>query len=49
VKIWEKILIYSTLLFIVLFNGAGIIIETIYNRNLNLVITTGLNEYGAVK
>lgn len=49
-KIWEKIFIYSILLFILLFNGAEIIIiETIYNRNLNVVITTGLNEYEAVK
>ena len=32
-KIWEKIFLSSILLFILLFNGAGIvIIETIYNR-----------------
>ncbi|MDV4151740.1 HAMP domain-containing sensor histidine kinase [Clostridium sp. AL.422] len=49
-KIWEKIFVSSILLFILLFNGAGIvIIETIYNRGLNLVITTGLNEYEGIK
>lgn len=50
VKIWKKIFVYSILLFILLFNGAAIIIiENIYNRSLNVVITTGLNEYEGIK
>lgn len=49
-KIWKKIFLYSIILFIFLFNGAGIfIIENIYNRNLEMAIKSTINESSSVR
>ncbi|GEM_PF-778899 len=49
-KVWKKIFLYSIVLFIILFNGAGIsIIENIYNRNLEMTIDSTINESNNVK
>lgn len=50
VKIWKKIFLYSIILFIILFNGAGVvIIENIYNRNLENTIVSYINEYKSIR
>ena len=44
-KIWKKIFLYSLILFIIVFNGAGfIIIENIYNRNTNIAVKSSLSD-----
>lgn len=44
-KIWKKIFLYTLILFIIVFNGAGIIvIENIYDRNMDIVIKSALND-----
>lgn len=49
-KIWKKIFLYSIILFIILFNSAGIlIIENIYNRNLEMTISTVIGESSSIK
>lgn len=49
-KIWKKIFLYSIILFILIFNGAGIfIIQKIYNRNLENIIIASINEYKSIK
>ncbi|MGL5415355.1 MAG: sensor histidine kinase [Clostridium sp.] len=44
-KIWKKIFIYSFILFVVIFNVAGVmIIENIYSRNLNFAIKNSITD-----
>ena len=49
-KIWKKIFLYSIVLFIILFNSAGIlIVENIHNRNLEMTISTAIIENNSIK
>ncbi len=48
-KFWKKIFIYSITVFIILFNGAGImIIENIHKRNLDAAIISNLKDYDGI-
>lgn len=45
-KFWKKIFLYSVILFLVLFNGAGIIlIEKIYSDNLETALKQAMDKY----
>ena len=45
-KFWKKIFLYSLILFLLLFNGGGIIlIEKIHNENLNTAIKSLMYKY----
>ena len=45
-KFWKKIFLYSLILFLLLFNGGGIIlIEKIHSENLNTAIKTLMYKY----
>ena len=45
-KIWKKIFLYSVILFLLLFNGGGIIlIEKIHSDNLNTVLKYVMYKY----
>ncbi|KEI03082.1 HAMP domain-containing protein, partial [Clostridium botulinum] len=44
-KIWKKIFLCTLILFIVVFNGAGIIvIENIYHKNMDISVKSALNN-----
>lgn len=44
-KIWKKIFVYSFILFIVIFNIAGVmIVENIYSRSLNFAIKNSITD-----
>lgn len=48
-KFWKRIFVYSMLLFLIIFNGAGVfIIENIHKRNLDTFIQTSLNEHNSM-
>ena len=45
-KFWKKIFLYSVILFLILFNGAGIIlIEKIYSDNLETALKQAMDKY----
>ncbi|MBO0576189.1 HAMP domain-containing histidine kinase [Clostridium botulinum] len=49
-KFWKKIFIYSMVLFIIIFNGAGIfIIENIYKRGLDRTIKIAIDEHRGIE
>lgn len=48
-KFWKRIFFYSIILFIILFNGAGIVlIEKIHKDNMNNIINSTINQYSSV-
>jgi len=48
-KFWKRIFLYSIILFIVLFNGAGIIlVEKIHKKNIDNAITSTINQYSNI-
>lgn len=49
-KFWKKIVVYSMVLFIIIFNGAGIfIIEDIYKMSLDRTIKTAMDEQAGLE
>lgn len=48
-KFWKKIFLCSIILFIILFNGAGIIlIEKIHKKNIENIIASTINQYSNI-
>lgn len=49
-KFWARIILYSMILFVLIFNGAGIfIIENIHKRSLDRTVRASVSEYRTVE